>query len=124
MMPAKPEILLEPRPSHRLDWLLVALLSATAGTVDVIGFLGLGGLFVTHITGSLVVLAAHFVTDGFSQIRPAALSSGFRCGARDGYESVSRQGEVCDVTRVAGCSCCAAHFFSGAWRCVWSVYET
>src|SRR5215469_291833 len=53
-----------------VDWLLVALLSSTAGAVDVIGFLGLGGLFVAHITGNLVVLAAHYVTGGFSQLGP------------------------------------------------------
>ena len=53
-----------------LDWLLVAFLSATAGAADIIGFLGLGGLFVAHITGNIVVLAAHYVTGGFSQIGP------------------------------------------------------
>jgi uncharacterized membrane protein YoaK (UPF0700 family) len=57
-------------PATALDWLLIALLSATAGAADVIGFLGLGGLFVAHITGNLVVLAAHYVTGGFSQIGP------------------------------------------------------
>jgi uncharacterized membrane protein YoaK (UPF0700 family) len=54
----------------QVDWLLVALLSTTAGAVDVIGFLALGGLFTAHITGNLVVLAAHYVTGGFSQIGP------------------------------------------------------
>lgn len=39
--------------------LLPAVLSVTAGSVDVISFLGLGGLFTAHITGNLVVLAAH-----------------------------------------------------------------
>jgi uncharacterized membrane protein YoaK (UPF0700 family) len=48
----------------------VAVLSATAGTVDVIGFLALGGLFTAHITGNLVVLVAHYVTGGFSQMGP------------------------------------------------------
>src|SRR5262249_60120441 len=54
----------------KVDWLLVALLSGTAGAVDVIGFLGLGGLFTAHITGNLVVLAAHYVTGGFSEMGP------------------------------------------------------
>ena len=42
--------------------LLPAVLSLIAGSADVIGFLGLGGLFVAHITGNLVILAAHVVT--------------------------------------------------------------
>src|SRR5258707_10295619 len=52
------------------DWLLPAVLSTTAGAVDVIGFLALGGLFTAHITGNLVVLAAHYVTGGFSEVGP------------------------------------------------------
>jgi Protein of unknown function (DUF1275) len=42
--------------------LLPGVLSVTAGSVDVISFLGLGGLFAAHITGNLVILAAHIVT--------------------------------------------------------------
>src|SRR6266446_218143 len=52
------------------DWLLPTVLSTTAGAVDVIGFLTLGGLFTAHITGNLVVLAAHYVTGRFSEIGP------------------------------------------------------
>src|SRR5437588_11174850 len=52
------------------DWLLPTVLSTTAGAVDVIGFLALGGLFTAHITGNLVILAAHYVTGRFSQIGP------------------------------------------------------
>jgi len=52
------------------DWLLPALLSTTAGAVDVIGFLALGGLFTAHITGNLVVLAAHYITGRFGEIAP------------------------------------------------------
>jgi uncharacterized membrane protein YoaK (UPF0700 family) len=52
------------------DWLLPSILSTTAGAVDVIGFLTLGGLFTAHVTGNLVVVAAHYVTGGFSQVGP------------------------------------------------------
>jgi uncharacterized membrane protein YoaK (UPF0700 family) len=37
------------------------VLSLIAGSTDIIGFLGLNGLFTAHITGNLVVLAAHIV---------------------------------------------------------------
>src|SRR6202051_1924539 len=37
------------------------VLSLIAGSTDIIGFLGLNGLFTSHITGNLVVLAAHVV---------------------------------------------------------------
>jgi uncharacterized membrane protein YoaK (UPF0700 family) len=52
------------------SWLLPAVLSTTAGAVDVIGFLALGGLFTAHITGNVCIAAAHFVTGGFSQVGP------------------------------------------------------
>jgi uncharacterized membrane protein YoaK (UPF0700 family) len=42
---------------------VLILLSVTAGSVDAIGFLGLGGLFIAHITGNLVILAAHLAAD-------------------------------------------------------------
>jgi uncharacterized membrane protein YoaK (UPF0700 family) len=53
-----------------LDWSLVAVLSMTAGAVDAIGFLGLGGLFIAHITGNIVVVVAHYIAGGFSRIGP------------------------------------------------------
>ena len=37
------------------------VLSLTAGSTDIIGFLGLNGLFTAHITGNIVVLAAQVV---------------------------------------------------------------
>ena len=51
-------------------FLLPALLSTTAGAVDVIGFLALG-VFTAHITGNLVILAAHYVTGRFGEIGDA-----------------------------------------------------
>ena len=42
---------------------LPTVLSLIAGSVDVISFVGLGGLFTAHITGNLVILAAHVVSD-------------------------------------------------------------
>jgi Protein of unknown function (DUF1275) len=56
-------------PKANSDWLLPALLSTTAGAVDVIGFLALG-VFTAHITGNLVILAAHYITGGFGEIGP------------------------------------------------------
>ena len=44
-MTAKDQLALEQPPQHAIDWLFVAVLSMTAGAVDVIGFLALGGLF-------------------------------------------------------------------------------
>src|SRR6202162_3219527 len=49
---------------------LPAILSTTAGAMDVIGFLALGGLFTAHITGNLVIVAAHYLTGGFSEVGP------------------------------------------------------
>jgi uncharacterized membrane protein YoaK (UPF0700 family) len=52
--------------------LLPFLLGMIAGSVDVIGFLGLG-LFTAHITGNLVILAAHIVAR--SEASPALIIS-------------------------------------------------
>ncbi|HEY2530808.1 MAG TPA: DUF1275 family protein [Xanthobacteraceae bacterium] len=48
--------------------LLTGVLSLTAGSMDVIGFLGLGGLFTAHITGNLVMLGAQLVSGGAAQM--------------------------------------------------------
>jgi uncharacterized membrane protein YoaK (UPF0700 family) len=40
---------------------LMSLLSVIAGMVDVIGYFELGGIFTSHITGNIVVIAASFV---------------------------------------------------------------
>ncbi len=54
----------------RARWLLPAVLSTTAGAVDVIGFLALGGLFTAHVTGNVCIAAAHFFTGAFSRVGP------------------------------------------------------
>src|SRR4030088_1698960 len=50
--------------------LLPTVLSMIAGSVDAIGFLGLGGLFTAHVTGNLVILAAHLVRGGEAPVAP------------------------------------------------------
>ena len=50
--------------------LLPTVLSVIAGSVDAIGFLGLGGLFTAHVTGNLVILAAHLVSAGEARVAP------------------------------------------------------
>jgi len=62
-------------PGASTSWLSVRLwlppiLSTTAGAVDVIGFLALGGLFAAHITGNLAIVAAHYTTGRFGQVGP------------------------------------------------------
>lgn len=47
---------------------LISVLSVIAGSADVISFLGLGGLFNAHITGNLVILAAHLVTGSAANV--------------------------------------------------------
>ena len=60
----------ETQANRRSVFLLPAVLSMTAGAVDVIGFLALGGLFTAHVTGNLVILAAHYITGRFGEIAP------------------------------------------------------
>jgi uncharacterized membrane protein YoaK (UPF0700 family) len=48
--------------------MLPVALSVAAGCTDVIGFLGLNGLFTAHITGNLVVLAAQLAGGVAGQI--------------------------------------------------------
>ena len=52
---------------------LPSVLSMIAGSADVIGFLGLGGLFIAHITGNLILIAAHIVSG--SELSPSHLLS-------------------------------------------------
>ncbi len=48
--------------------LLPVVLSVIAGSVDVISFTGLDGLFTAHITGNLVILAARFLAGSSSPL--------------------------------------------------------
>src|SRR5712692_5151158 len=50
--------------------LLPTVLSVIAGSVDAIGFLGLGGLFTAHVTGNLVILAAHLASGSGAPVAP------------------------------------------------------
>ncbi len=47
---------------------LPSILSIVAGSGDVISFLGLNGLFISHITGNLVILAVRIVNVGKAPI--------------------------------------------------------
>lgn len=49
---------------------LLVLLSIISGSTDIIGFLGLAGLFTAHITGNLVILAARFATGAEAPLAP------------------------------------------------------
>src|SRR5258706_8533177 len=48
--------------------LLPGVLSVIAGSADIIGFLGLGGLFTAHITGNLAILAAPVASGGTAPV--------------------------------------------------------
>ncbi len=50
--------------------LLPSVLSITAGSMDAIGFLGLGGLFTAHITGNLVLTAVDVVSGEPARLAP------------------------------------------------------
>ena len=104
----------------RAGGLLPAVLSTTAGAVDVIGFLALGGLFTAHITGNVVVLAAHYVTGGFSEVGPllsvpvfvvvlGAVTLASRAVERAGY-SPRRGLLILHAALLAGCLGLAAGF--------------
>lgn len=47
---------------------LLIVLSVTAGCTDVLGLLDLSGMFTAHITGNLVILAAHVVSGSEARI--------------------------------------------------------
>jgi uncharacterized membrane protein YoaK (UPF0700 family) len=56
--------------NSRAVQLLLIVLSVTAGSTDIISFLGLNGLFTAHITGNLVILAARVVAGEPAPVAP------------------------------------------------------
>lgn len=56
------------RIARRQSFRLMLLLSAIAGSTDAIGFMGLDGLFTSHVTGNVVILVSHLVTSGSAGI--------------------------------------------------------
>ena len=53
---------------------MAMLLSAAAGSADAIGYLGLGGIFLSFVSGNIVLLAAHIAAgDPESRIRLLAV---------------------------------------------------
>ena len=82
--------------------LLPTVLSAIAGSVGVIGFLELGGLFIAHVSGNLVILAAHLVGGGEAAVAPML--------------SVPVFVAALGLTRLlaVACSCCSSAFLSCA----------
>jgi hypothetical protein len=60
------------------------------GSSDVISFLGLGGLFTAHITGNLVILAAHVLGGEPAQVT-LMLSVPSLCGGAYPDETAGRR---------------------------------
>jgi uncharacterized membrane protein YoaK (UPF0700 family) len=65
-----PEVSTPSKENSLSSRLLPTVLSIIAGSVDAIGFLGLGGLFTAHVTGNLVILAAHLVSGSGAPVAP------------------------------------------------------
>src|SRR5439155_9044217 len=106
----------------RSSWLLPAVLSTTAGAVDVIGFLTLGGLFTAHITGNVVIVAAHYVTGGFSQIGPLLAVPVFMVVM--GLVTLvqrDRKGRIATTAPIAVASNCASLWVLATRRLVWPL---
>jgi uncharacterized membrane protein YoaK (UPF0700 family) len=64
----------------RRSWFLAAGLAATAGYVDAIGFLRLGGFFVSFMSGNSTRFAVGVVTDARVARTAGALIAGFALG--------------------------------------------
>jgi len=104
-------------PRGTTSWLSVrlwlpAILSVTAGAVDVIGFLTLGGLFAAHITGNLAIVAAHYTIGRFGQIGPILavpifiVAVGIVALLFSGIENKAKSRRAFLVVHAALLSCC------------------
>jgi uncharacterized membrane protein YoaK (UPF0700 family) len=84
--------------------------------VDVISFLGLGGLFTAHVTGNLVVLAAHLVNSDEAPVAPmlsvpvSVMALGLTRLLAGGLESIGLASlrpllllQFCTAPRLASC---------------------
>jgi hypothetical protein len=77
--------------------LLPTVLSDIAGSVEAISFPGLGGLFIAHATGNLVIHAAHLVRGGGAPVAPMLSVPVFAIPAT----STRASGSIASKTRFA-----------------------
>lgn len=68
----------------RRFWLLAAGIAAVAGYVDAIGFLRLGGFFVSFMSGNSTRFAVGTVTDGHAALVAGGLIAAFAAGVAAG----------------------------------------
>src|SRR5262249_38039115 len=87
------------------------VLSTIAGSVDVIGFLGLGGLFITHITGNLAVPAAKLVVDDQAPVSHLLSVPVFIVALTQARLLASRL-TACGLLPCGLCSLCSSCFLS------------
>jgi hypothetical protein len=88
---------LESSPNAKL---LPTVHSVIAGSVDAISFLGLGGLFIAHVTGNLVIFAAH-LAGGACHVDAVGSGNGGQDDQRHAFHLCRRRGVACRAADVA-----------------------